>query len=124
MRELEIDAEQRRQEELLGGAGDLLSMFLGGRRRTRGLSRISSRRGRAAKSRERLRSASGRLEDRADDVEELESELAEELQEIWADWEEKARTVESFEVGLEASDVRVTDQRVFFAPAPDPSPPG
>jgi len=121
MRELEIDAEQRRQEELLGGAGDLLSMFLGGRRRTRGLSRISSRRGRAAKSRERLRSASGRLEDRAEDVEELEAELAEELREIWTEWEEKARTVESFEVGLEASDVRVTDLRVFFAPAPEPA---
>ena len=119
IRELEVDAEQRRQEELLGGAGDLLSMFLGGRRRTRGLSRISSRRGRAAKSRERLRSASGRLEDRAEDVEELEVELAQELEEIWADHEEKARTVESFEVGLEASDIRVTDLRVFFAPYPD-----
>ncbi len=119
MRELEIDAEQRRQEELVGGAGDLLSMFLGGRRRTRSLSRLSSRRGRAARSRERLRSAAGRLEDRADDVEGLEAELAEELEGIWAEWEEKARTVEPFEVGLEASDVRVTDLRVFFAPAPD-----
>ena len=119
VRELELDADQRQQEELLGGAGDLLSMFLGGRRRTRGLSRISSRRGRAAKSRERLRSASGRLEDRAGDVEELEAELAEELEGIWAGWEEKARTVESFEVGLEASDIRVTDLRVFFAPPPD-----
>ena len=36
--ELEVDTEQRRQQELIAGAGEVLSMFLGGRRRTRSLS--------------------------------------------------------------------------------------
>jgi len=117
MRELEADAEHRQREELVAGAGDLLSMFLGGRRRTRSLSRFSTRRGRASKSQERLRSAAERVEDQSSAVSDLETELADELEEIWSAWKEKARTVESFEVGLEKSALRVTDLRVFFAPA-------
>lgn len=82
------------------------------------MSRLTSRRSRAAKSGERLRTASEKMEDRLEAVAELERELQEELSEIWEEWEEKAREVESFEVGLERSDIRVTDLRVFFAPAP------
>ncbi|MEJ2539874.1 MAG: DUF87 domain-containing protein [Gemmatimonadota bacterium] len=119
VRELEMDAEHRRREELVSGAGDLLGMFLGGRGRTRSLSRFSTRRSRAEKTGERLRSATEKMQDRLGAVEALERELQEELAGIWAEWEEKAREIESFEVGLEKSDLRVTDLRVFFAPAPD-----
>jgi hypothetical protein len=119
VRELEADLDHRKREELVSGAGDLLGMFLGGRGRTRSMSRFSSRRSRAAKSGERLRTASEKMEDHLEAVAELERELEEELSEIWEEWEEKAREVESFEVGLERSDIRVTDLRVFFAPAPD-----
>ncbi len=119
VRELEADVDHRKREELVSGAGDLLGMFLGGRGRTRSMSRFSSRRSRAEKSGERLRTATEKMEDRLEAVAELERELEVDLSEIWEEWEAKAREVESFEVGLERSDIRVTDLRVFFAPAPD-----
>ncbi len=37
-RELEVDTQSRKQQELVAGAGDLLSVFLGGKRRSRSLS--------------------------------------------------------------------------------------
>lgn len=119
VRELEADAEHRQREEWVSGAGDLLGMFLGGRGRTRSLSRFSNRRSRAEKSEERLRSAAEKMADQVNAVGALERELEEELAEIWEEWEAKAREVDSFEVGLERSDLRVTDLRVFFAPAPE-----
>lgn len=115
VRELETAAESRRREELVAGAGEVLSMFLGGRRRTRSLSGLSSRRSRTSQSGERLRSAEERLEEREGEILSLEEELQEELSEIWARWKERAESVESFQVGLERNDLTVTDLRIFFA---------
>jgi len=116
VRELEVDTQQRQQQEILAGAGEVLSMFLGGRRRTRSLAGISSRRSQTRRTRERLRSAEEKLEDYQDEILELEEELKEELQEIWADWKQKAGETDSFEVGLERNDVRLTDLTLFWAP--------
>jgi len=116
VRELEVDTEQRRQQELIAGAGEVLSMFLGGRRRTRSLSGIASRRSQTRRTRERLQSAEEKLEDYQEAIEELEEELSRELEEIWAKWRETAAERASFEVGLEKTDIHLEDLTLFWAP--------
>ncbi|MFH1765431.1 MAG: helicase HerA-like domain-containing protein, partial [Gemmatimonadota bacterium] len=109
VRELEVDTGQRRQQELIAGAGEVLSMFLGGRRRTRSLSGISSRRSQTVRTKERLRSAEEKLEDYQETILELEEELSTELQEIWAKWKTTAEELDAFEVGLEKTDIHLDD---------------
>ena len=116
VRELEVDTDQRRQQELISGAGEVLSMFLGGRRRTRSLSGISSRRSQTRRTKERLRSAEEKLEDYDEVILELEEELGEELEEIWGKWKNAAEELDSFEVGLEKTDVHLDDLFIFWAP--------
>jgi chromosome segregation ATPase len=111
-----VDTRQRRQQELVSGAGEVLSMFLGGRRNVRSLSGISSRRSQTLRTQERLRSAEEKLADYEEDIGELEEELARELEEIWGRWKEKADESESFQVGLEKTDVHLEDLILFWAP--------
>lgn len=91
-------------------------MFLGGRRRTRSLSGIASRRSQTRRTRERLQSAEEKLEDYQEAIEELEEELSRELEEIWAKWRETAAERASFEVGLEKTDIHLEDLTLFWAP--------
>ena len=116
VRELEVDTDQRRQQELISGAGEVLSMFLGGRRRTRSLSGISSRRSQTRRTKERLHSAEEKLEEYEDAIEEMEEELGTDLEDIWKKWRETAQEVESFEVGLEKTDIHMDDLFLFWAP--------
>ncbi|MBT8398318.1 MAG: DUF853 family protein [Gemmatimonadetes bacterium] len=116
VRELEVDTDQRRQQELVAGAGEVLSMFLGGRRRTRSLSGISSRRSQTRRTKERLRSAEEKLDQYEDAIEELEEDLSTELEEIWEKWRDKAQEVDTFEVGLEKTDIHLDDLFLFWAP--------
>lgn len=116
VRELEVDTGQRRQQELIAGAGEVLSMFLGGRRRTRSLSGIASRRSQTQRTKERLRSAEEKLEEYEESIQELEEELASELEEIWGKWKGVAGEVERFEVGLEKTDIHLDDLFLFWAP--------
>jgi ElaB/YqjD/DUF883 family membrane-anchored ribosome-binding protein len=116
VRELEVDTEQRRQQELIAGAGEVLSMFLGGRRRTRSLSGIASRRSQTRRTKERLLSAQEKLEGHQEAILELEEDLGEELERIWEKWRSAAEEIESFQVGLEKSDIHLDDLFVFWAP--------
>jgi len=119
VRDLEATADARRQEELLAGASDVLSMFLGGRKRTRSLSSAARRRNRSRASDRRADDAVERLEEAEESIEAIEADLAEELEALWAEWEAAATKIDAFEVGLEKNDIRITDTRVFFAPAPE-----
>jgi hypothetical protein len=116
IRELEVDVGQRRQQEVIAGAGEILGMFLGGRRRVRSLSGAASRRSQTVRTQERLRSAEQRLDEYENAVRDLEDELSQELQDIWQEWRSAAEDVETLEVGLEKTDVRVEEIRLFWAP--------
>jgi hypothetical protein len=114
VRELEVDVSQRTQQEMIAGAGEVLSMFLGGRRRVRSLSGAASRRSQTRRTRERLRSAEEKLEDYDEAIHELEDDLAEEIQKVWDKWKGAAEDVETLEVPLEKSDIRVDEIVVFW----------
>lgn len=114
VRELETDVGTSRQQEVVAGAGEILSLFLGGRRRIRSLSGAASRRAQTVRTQERLQSAAEQMEDHDQAIRELEDELARELQEGWTKWENAARSVSAVEVPLEKTDVRVEEMLLFW----------
>ena len=115
-RELEVDVGQRKQQEWVAGAGELLGMFLGGRRRTRSLSGMASRRSVTRRTQERLRTAAERVDDAELELAELEDELAGELSAIDAAWAEKAAAIEAVQIDLEKSDISVDEIALFWVP--------
>ncbi|MHB1191745.1 MAG: ATP-binding protein [Longimicrobiales bacterium] len=114
VRELQTDVGTRRQQEVVAGAGEILSLFLGGRRRMRSLSGAASRRSQTVRTQERLQSASEKMEDHDEAIRGLEDELASELQDGWAKWEKTAGSITTVEIPLEKTDVRVEEMLLFW----------
>ena len=116
VRELDTDTRQRQQEELLHGAGDLLSGLLGGRRRSTSLGRAASRRSMTVRTQERLRSAEEKKEEKEAELEELEDKLAGEISAISERWKDAADQVEEIDIPLEKADVDVDEVSVLWIP--------
>jgi len=114
-RDLAAEAARTRQDELVTGAGQVLSMFLGGRRRTSGLSSISRRRSQTLRAQDRVRTAEQKVDDLAEEILRIEAELVEELDAIWEEWKEVAGEIEEMEVPLEKNDIQVESVRLFWA---------
>ena len=119
-RELEADVSNRKKDELLSGAGSLLSVFLGGRKKSRSLAGklggIGRRRSQSNRAGERLRSAENRVSDAVEKIRALEDELADDLAEITDEWETKAEAITVLEVGLEKTDVQVDEVVLAWLP--------
>ncbi|MGZ5382755.1 MAG: ATP-binding protein [Acidimicrobiia bacterium] len=115
-RELETDTQSRRQQELVGGAGDLLSVFLGGKRRSRSLSGVASRRSQTVRTQERLRSAQVTLSEKVSAIDDLEDDLSRDLTEITDRWNDAARDVQIIEIGLEKTDMAVDELALVWVP--------
>jgi hypothetical protein len=110
----------RGSDELLSGAGDLLGAILGGRRSARSIAgkagSIARRRGRSSEAADRVRSAVNRAEEKAQALDDLEADLADELAAITAEWDAKATAIETLDVPLERSDVRITQLALVWIP--------
>jgi hypothetical protein len=117
VRELEVDTSQRRQQEIIAGAGELLTLFLGGRSRTRSLSGMSSRRSQTVRTKERLKSAEEKLGEHEQAILDLERELGAELEGIWGRWRATAGQIEPFEVRLKQKDIVLDELLLFWASA-------
>jgi len=117
VRELETDTNQRKQQELLQGAGDLLTGLLGGKRRSLSLSRAASRRSQTRRTEERLRTAEKKMSDKATELEQIEDKLAEEITEISEKWKSAALQIEEMEISLNKADVDVDDLGVLWIPS-------
>lgn len=120
VRETSTSAKSSKGDELLSAAGDLLGGLLGGRKSTSSIlgsiRRASSRRRRSSSAAERVESAKNRLEQKVDEREALEEELADSLEEIKDAWDAKATEIETVEIGLEKNDVTVDDLVVVWIP--------
>ena len=116
VRELEADTSQRKQQEILHGAGDLLTGLLGGRRRSLSLSRAASRRSQTRRTEERLRTAEEKMGDKATELEQIEDKLAEDISEISERWKAQARQIDEVEISLDKADVDVDDLSVLWIP--------
>jgi hypothetical protein len=118
--ELDVETKTRATNELLAGAGAVLGAILGGRRSTRSISGTisgaSSRRGMTTRAVERRRTAEARVAEKADDLEQLEQDLLDQVAEIDAAWREKAEAVERASIRLEATDVHVAQLALAWVP--------
>jgi hypothetical protein len=116
-REAKVALETRSQAELLSGAGELISLFLGGRKSVRGLARMASRRGTSRRAEAKVHSALEKVEDIEEDIRELEEDLTEDLIEIDDNWQSKAEDIESFEIRLEKNDIHLDEVILVWVPA-------
>ncbi|MDD1753423.1 MAG: hypothetical protein LUQ38_10100, partial [Methanotrichaceae archaeon] len=115
-RELDADVHQRHQQELILGAGELLSGFLSGRRRSISLNRAASRRSQTIRSQERLRTAEDKKAEKTNELELLEDKLARDITEITEKWKFAVSQIEEVEISLDKTDVDVDDIGVLWIP--------
>jgi len=88
-----------------------------GRKNTRSLSTATSKRSMTRKAERRLTSAQRKVGDEVEDIDELESDMAQEVSEIAAEWGQKAADIETIEIGLERTDVSVDSLSLVWIPA-------
>ncbi|MEX1288158.1 MAG: DUF87 domain-containing protein [Acidimicrobiia bacterium] len=110
--ELEAD----RMDEVVGGIGDLLGAFAGGRSGSAGLRRAAKRRSGIQRSEQRLDTARDAVADRRAAIQEIEADLADDVEAITSRWDARAAAIEELQIGLEESDVRVLDLRLVWIP--------
>ncbi len=118
--ELEVQADGRRNAQLIDIGTSVLGGLLGGRSRTRGLASAARRMGSSSRQKAsteaRLESARNRVAEKVDDLEELETELADAVLDIESEWVLKSQNIEPFEVPLEKTDIRVEDLMLIWIP--------
>jgi phage host-nuclease inhibitor protein Gam len=114
--DLQEDASSRQSDELLSGAGDLLGALLGGRKRSNPLGQAARRRAASQKAQSRADNATEALADEQRELVELEDELAVKITEISDQFEAKASQIETVEIPLEKTDIRVVELKLVWVP--------
>jgi DNA helicase HerA-like ATPase len=110
-----LDVETRKQEELMSGAGTVLSVLLG-RKSTRSMSTATSKRSMTRKAERRLETAQTKVSAEVEDLEDLESDLASDVADIAGEWADKASDIETMQIGLEKTDIRVESLQLVWIP--------
>jgi chaperonin cofactor prefoldin len=113
------EASSKRNSELLSTAGSILGGLLGGRSRGGLLGKLGGaarRRGSTKAAHERVDAVENKVERLQDQLEDLEAELAEEVTEIDARWMDAAKAVTPMQVGLEKTDINVTQLVLAWVP--------
>jgi hypothetical protein len=118
--ELTVDERSRQANELVAGAGAVLGALFGGRRSARSIASAvgsaASKHGMADRAEVRRRTAQQKVAEREDDLHDLEQQILDEVQEIDAKWREKAAAIDTVTIRPEASDVRVEQLALVWAP--------
>ncbi|MEY2414743.1 MAG: hypothetical protein QOH53_77 [Ilumatobacteraceae bacterium] len=123
---LDTQRKGRRSEEMLSTAGSILGGLLGGRRSRGGLlgsilgkaGGAAGRRTRTATAGDRLDAAENKLGGLHQQLEDLEAELTREVTDIDARWMATAKNITALQVGLERTDVKVTQLALVWIPVP------
>jgi hypothetical protein len=115
---LKDDQRADRRSEIIAGAGDLLGALLGGRRNARSIGRAVAR----AADR-RSRGSGTRLADAENDITtanealtKMEQQLADDLFAIEARWNEAEKAVDTVDIALERTDLRMTEMALVWLP--------
>ncbi len=120
VRQAEIDAEGRKQQQIINLGTSILGGLLGGRRRSRSLGaaarRMGSGRRQTAASQNRVETAMNRLDEKYGDLEELEAKLADSILDLEDEWNDKASAITELDVSLEKTDIVIEDLIVAWLP--------
>jgi small-conductance mechanosensitive channel len=100
----------------MSGVGDLLGALLKGRVGSSTLNKAASRRAASKKAQARLKTARDKASAKQRDLLELEQELQGELIDIEKEYDAMADSVETLEIGLEKSDIRVAEAKLLWVP--------
>jgi len=119
--DLEADVSARRQQEVVSGAGDLLGALLGGRRSAT-VTKAANRRSQTKRTEARRDSAAEAVADKLGDLDAVEQDLAEEIEAIRIEMDDKAATIEELSIPLEKVDVKVTELKLVWVPIPPRKP--
>lgn len=114
--DLEADLSAQKQAEMVSGAGDLLGAILGGRRRNT-ISRAAARRSQTRRTEARRDTAVGAVSDKEAALADLESDLADDVNAITGEFDDRAARIEEIEIPLETSDVKVAELKLVWVPA-------
>jgi len=114
--EADAVAAAKSQENVLGTAGDLLGAFLGGKSGSTALNKAARRRTATAKAEARAESEAARYHAKAAELERIEEELADEVSEIVGKFEAMASEVETLDIPLEKTDVRIVAMKLVWVP--------
>lgn len=118
------EASGKRNSEIFSTAGSLLDGLLGGRKSKGGMlgdilgdvGTASRRRGSTSASQRRVDAASGKVQRLVAQYEELEAELEDEVRGIATRWDDAAGTIDTLKIGLEKTDVVVTQICLAWIP--------
>ncbi len=120
VQELDTQTKSRQANELIAGAGAVLGALFGGKRSARSITSavgsVASKRGQTATSSQRRDTALAKVQQKTDDLEQVEQEILDEVAEIDEKWRSVAETVETVSIRLEATDVRVIESRLVWVP--------
>ena len=114
--EADAIAAARSEESVVGTVGDLLGAFLGGRSGSTALRRAGRRRTATAKAEAAADSEAAKYHAKHQELEQLEDELAEAVERIGAEQDALAEQIETVEIPLEKSDIRVADLKLVWIP--------
>jgi hypothetical protein len=118
--ELDTQTRSRQAGTLISGAGAVLGALFGGKRSARSISNavgsVASKGGQAMSSSQRRGTAQAKVEQTADELQQVEQEILDEVAEIDEKWRAVAESVEAVAIRLEATDVRVTETRLVWVP--------
>jgi hypothetical protein len=115
VQEAQLDAETRRQEEMVSGASTIFGV-LTGRRNSRSLSAAASKRSMTRRAEQRVYSAETKAAAKTESLEGLEADLAEAVAAVTDEWQAKADRIEPLEIGLEKTDVTVETPMLIWIP--------
>ncbi len=116
VKELEADASSRTQAEVMSGIGDLLGGILSGKFGSTTLSKAATRRAASKKAKVRLATAEQKLDAKQQDLVELEQELEDALIRIREEHDAMVASLETLEIGLEKTDIRVAEAKLVWVP--------
>jgi hypothetical protein len=111
----QLDAETRRQEEMVSGAGTILGMLMG-RRNSRSLSGAASKRSMTRRAEQRAYSAETKAAAKQESLDALENDLTAAVTDVTSEWHAKAEAVETIEIGLEKTDISVEPPVLVWVP--------
>ncbi len=117
---LEEESSSKRNSELLSTAGSILGGLLGGKRSRSGmlgkLGTAAGRRGRTKAGAQRLDAAENKVVRLQESLEDIALDLEEDVTEIDAKWMALAKQADSIQVGLEKTDIKVTELVLAWLP--------
>ena len=121
---LEKEADSKRNSELLSTAGSFLGGLLGGRKSKGKMlgdvlgdaGTAARRRGTTSAAGSRVDAAENKVDRLADQLAELEADAATDIAEIAEKWDALAESITTLEIGLERTDVKVTQLALAWIP--------